>query len=111
MFRRNKYYNHKTTVDNIKFDSTKEATYYLMYKQQEKEGKIKDLKLQPRFELQPSFKFMGKTIRKIEYVADFSYYEDNKLYVIDVKGYKTEVYKLKKKLLLYKYPDINFKEV
>ena len=47
----------------------------------------------------------GKHIRAISYVADFYYY-DNKLgcYVVeDTKGFRTDVYKLKKKMFEYKY--------
>lgn len=110
-----KYRSTKVTVDGIKFDSKKEARRYLELKQLEKEGIIKDLVLQPRFLLQPSFKFLGKTIRKIEYIADFSYFDNEKGITIieDVKSEftrKDKVYNLKKKLLLYKYKDIEFRE-
>ena len=71
-----KYRNKRTEYDGIKFDSIKEKNYYIKLKLLEKSGKIKDLKLQVKFELQPSFKFKGKTIRAINYVADFTYYEE-----------------------------------
>lgn len=61
---------------------------------------------------QPSFKREGKTVRAIKYVADFVVtLADGTREVVDTKGYKTPEYKLKKKLLLYKYPGIIFKEV
>ena len=68
-------------------------------------GLIKDLELQKEYILQDKYKINNKTIRKISYIADFSYIsvKDNKLHVIDVKGFKTDVYKLKKKLFEYKY--------
>ena len=68
-----------------------------------KAGVITNLKQQPEFILQRAFKYRGKTIREIKYRADFSYYdvEKKKFIVEDVKGFKTEVYKLKKKMLLY----------
>lgn len=49
---------------------------------------------------------------RIEYVADF-YYKDlsGKWTVEDVKGVRTQVYILKKKLFIEKYPNINFVEV
>jgi hypothetical protein len=34
-------------------------------------------------------------------VADFTYMEDGKLVVEDCKGFKTDVYKIKKKLMLW----------
>lgn len=100
-----KYFNKKVVVDGVKFDSKKEAEYYLYLKSLEKNHKIYDLKLQPHFILQDKFKLNGKTIRKIEYIADFSYYssQDDKLHVVDVKGLKTDVYKLKKKIFEYQY--------
>lgn len=100
-----KYFNKKVVVDRVKFDSKKEAEYYLYLKSLEKNHKIYDLKLQPHFILQDKFKLNGKTIRKIEYIADFSYYssQDDKLHVVDVKGLKTDVYKLKKKIFEYQY--------
>jgi hypothetical protein len=39
--------------------------------------------------------------REVCYIADFVYQEDGKLVVEDVKGHRTEVYKLKKKLMLW----------
>ena len=29
----------------------------------------------------------------------------------DVKGFKTDVYKLKKKMFLFKYPELDFREI
>lgn len=100
-----KYYSKKAIVDNIKFDSKKEANYYLKLKMLERAGAIKDLELQKEYILQDNFKLNNKTIRKIKYKADFSYIStsDDKLHIVDVKGFKTEVYKLKKKLFEYKY--------
>ena len=71
-----------------------------------KAGVITNLKQQPEFVLQRAFKYQGKTIREIKYRADFSYYdvEKKKFIVEDVKGglaTRTEVYMLKKKMLLY----------
>lgn len=107
----NKYRNKKTTYDGITFDSKKEANHYLALKQMERLGIIQELKMQVKFELQPSFKVNEETIRSINYYADFTYYQDGKLIVEDVKGVRTKEYKLKKKMLLYKYKDIEFKEV
>ncbi len=100
-----KYNAKKTVVDGIKFDSRKEAERYKELKALERVGKIDMLELQPRFELQESFKHKGKTIRKIEYVADFLYRDLSTLELVveDVKGVKTDVYKIKKKLFLKHY--------
>ena len=106
-----KYGNKKTKIDGITFDSIKESERYLVLKDMLKNKEIEDLQLQPKFLLQDSFKYDEKTEKKIYYIADFSYKKDGKLIVEDVKGKKTDVYKIKRKLFLYKYKDIEFKEV
>ncbi len=108
-----KYGAKKVIINGIKFDSQKEGNHYLELKLLEKQGLIKDLRIQVRFELQPSYKKNGKTIRAIYYIADFVYYDTFKgqKIVEDTKGYRTEIYKLKKKLFEYKYPDLEIKEV
>lgn len=102
---RSKYNAVKTLVDGIKFDSRKEAKRYQELKLLERVGAIKELELQPRFLLQDKFTLDGVTHRKIEYVADFKFWDNGRRswIVEDVKGVKTEVYKLKKKLFLKKY--------
>ncbi len=110
---RSKYKAKKTLVDGVVFDSKKEAARYQELKLLEKAGVIKDLSLQPNFLLQDKFKYRGKIHRKIEYIADFQYYvvKDKKWVIEDVKGFKTDVYKLKKKLFLKKYgKDYDFVE-
>lgn len=107
----NKYFNIKTEINGIKFDSKKEAERYLVLFDMQKYGEIQELNLQPRFLLQPSFKYNGKTEKAIYYVADFSYIKEGKLVVEDVKGKKTEVYKIKRKLFLKQYNDVVFVEV
>lgn len=99
-----KYKNKKVVVDNILFDSKKEANYYIYLKMLEDAGKIVDLELQKRFVLQQGFKLHGKTYRAITYVADFVYKDqEGQTHVVDTKGYRTEVYKIKKKLFMKKY--------
>lgn len=104
MYRYNKFKNKKTKVDGITFDSQKEANRYLELKLLLKTGKIRELKLQPTYILQDSFKIENKTIRAIKYIADFEYKtKDGKLITEDVKGIKTDVYRIKKKLFEKKY--------
>lgn len=108
-----KYNSSKVEVDGIKFASKLEAKRYRELKQMEEEGKIRDLILQREFVLIPSFKKNGKTYRKTSYFADFCYFdkETSKYMVEDTKGFKTEVYKLKKKLFEEKYPSLTITEV
>lgn len=106
-----KYRAKKTVIDGIKFDSKKEAKRYIVLKALEGKGEIEKLMLQPRFLLQEGFRKNGKAYRKIEYVADFMYEQDGKLIIEDVKGIKTDVYKLKQKLFEKKYQDLTIKEI
>lgn len=108
-----KYHSKKTIIDGIEFDSKKESMRYQELKLLERAGKIRDLKLQPEYELIPKFKKNNKTYRKTIYKADFSYFdiESNKYITEDVKGFKTDVYKLKKKLFEYRYNDLEISEV
>ncbi|MDR1104179.1 MAG: DUF1064 domain-containing protein [Endomicrobium sp.] len=111
--RRNKYGAKKTEIDGIVFDSKKEATRYEELLLLEKAGAIEELTLQKSFLLQEGFvekkpKDIGsKLIRPITYVCDFYYYDKGKgWYVVeDVKGIKTEVYKIKKKMFLKQFGD------
>lgn len=106
-----KYRAKKTEIDGIKFDSKKEAKRYIALRELEKQGNIEKLMLQPRFLLQEGFRKNGKTYRKIEYVADFMYQQGGKVIVEDVKGMKTDVYKLKQKLFEKRYQDLTIKEI
>ncbi len=101
------------TYNNIVFDSKKEMKRYKELLLLEKAGDISDLILQPSFELQPSFQSQyGKKIRAINYVADFQYYSvSSDCWVVeDVKGVKTKEYLIKKKMFMYQYSHIIFRE-
>lgn len=100
---RSKYHARKTTADGITFDSLKEADRYLTLKGMEEEGLIEGLRRQVRYELVPAFDVDGTHYRPVYYVADFVYVEDGKEVVEDVKGVKTDVYRLKSKLFAYRY--------
>lgn len=98
-----KYHERKTEVDGITFDSADEARRYVQLKMLVAAGEIKDIELQPKFVLQPSFKHGKRTIRAITYRADFRYTEvaTGEEVVEDVKGMETPVFQLKAKMLLY----------
>lgn len=106
----NKYFNKKVVIDGIKFDSKKEANYYTKLKLLKQTGLIWDLELQKKYILQKGFEFNGKKIREISYIADFVYEDKNGIHVVDTKGFKTDVYKLKKKMFIKKY-GIDIEEV
>ena len=112
----NKYHNKKVIYNGIKFDSKKERTRYITLKQLEKAGIIKELELQPKFLLLDTVHYKDKTYPKTYYKADFKYFDNEKgKYIVeDVKSpitAKDKVYRLKIKMLLTKYPDIDFIEV
>lgn len=120
----NKYKNHKITVDNIKFDSKKEANRYFELRLLEKAGKIADLQRQVKYVLIPAQRepdkvgarggvIKGKLIeRECAYIADFVYkdLEKQELVVEDTKGFRTPEYIIKRKLMLYNY-NIKIREV
>lgn len=97
----NKYRNIKTTVDNIQFDSKKEAARYGQLKLLVKAGEIADL------ELQPQYRLYVNEVLICRYIGDFKYVDvkeskkvnDLVRVVEDAKGVKTPAYRLKKKLM------------
>jgi hypothetical protein len=121
---RAKYGNKKTVVDGIKFDSMREAARYRELKLLEKAGKITELQLQVEFVLAPGVKYADKRpTPPIRYIADFVYFEvvdapkeiapTGKIYrhtVEDAKGMRTQVYKIKKHLMMAAHK-IEVKEV
>ena len=114
MARRSKYNAKKITIDGHNFPSKREAERYCELKLFLKAELIRNLVLQPRFLLQDEFfDKNGVKHKKIEYVADFLYIDnDGKAIVEDVKGVLTDVYKLKKKMFLKKYDDqYEFREI
>lgn len=95
----NKYRNVKEKVNGITFASKKEARRYKELVLMEKAKAIQDLQLQITFPLIKKSKYG----REIKYIADFVYYEEGRLVVEDTKGYRTPVYKLKKRLMAELY--------
>lgn len=98
------------TGELILFDSKLEKQYYdevvVPYL---KQGIIVKAELQKKYTLQPSFKYNGETIRAIDYVSDFTLtYADGSILVIDIKGQATADAKIKKKMMHYVYPELNF---
>ena len=110
---RSKYGNRKTTVNGVTYDSAKEARRGAELRLMERAGLISDLQAQVKYILIPAQRQRGKVVeRAATYIADFVYKQDGKTVVEDVKSpaTRTDVYKLKKKLMLYKF-GIEIKEV
>lgn len=93
--KKSKYSNEKTKVDGISFASRAEARRYGELKLLALGGEIRNLEMYPRFTL-------AVNDQKIcTYVADFRYYDikRKRVRIEDVKGARTAVFILKKKLL------------
>lgn len=96
----------KVELDGYKFDSKKEAQFYQQLKLRKLANDIVDFRLKPKFILQPAFVKNGKKIGAITYTADFLIVEnDRSQTVVDVKGFATAMFKLKKKMFEYVFKD------
>ena len=119
-----KYRNRKIAMDGESFDSIKEFRRYQELKLMEKAGLVYDIQRQVKFKLIPSQREYtdeltatgkpkkGKLIEHAcNYYADFVYKDQYGLQVVeDVKGVRTEAYKIKRKLMLWLH-GIRIKEV
>ncbi len=114
---KHKYGAKPKVVDGIRFASTKEANRYAELKLREKAGDLLDLILQPRFALKVPYvsgfvqdgthseAIEGLPLKIGEYRGDFQYRECDhgnghrgfRTVVEDVKGFKTPLYRWKKK--------------
>jgi hypothetical protein len=97
---KSKYRAIPTVVDGVRFHSKREAKRYGELKLLQTARIIRDLTLQPRFPIEVNGTVVGR------YDADFRYIDcaTNKSVIEDVKGMKTPVYRLKKKLVEALYP-------
>lgn len=100
--RGHKYGAKPMTVDGIRFASQKEARRYGELKLLQRAGEIHGLELQPAYWLMAE----GETLKPIgTYRADFKYCQcrrgkkcdETRVVVEDVKGFKTPLYRWKKK--------------
>ncbi len=106
MSQASKYHNRKTVYKGIQFDSQKEENRYRELELLERAGEIRNIELQPRYELTVN----GQKICK--YFGDFRYEEvaTGEVITEDVKGFRTKEYMLKKKLVKALY-GIEIREV
>jgi hypothetical protein len=105
----------RTVVNGWTFDSKREAARYLELLAIGELGEIRNLELQPRFPIRARANDAPVTVIVARYVADFRYEERNPKWfptdtacawrdvVEDVKGAKTPMYRLKKKLVEAQY--------
>lgn len=103
--KKTKYGNKKTSYKGFLFDSKKEAERAMELDSLKKKGVI--ISWFP----QPEFKIIHNDVKICSYFADFSVqYHNGYVEYEDVKGVKTDVYKLKKKLVLA-FHGITIKEI
>jgi len=91
--KKSKYGNTKVTVDGITFDSKQEAARYGELQLQQMAGLITQLTVHAVLPI-----YYG-TVLVCNYKCDFQYFRAGARVVEDVKGFSTDVYKLKKKLV------------
>lgn len=99
-----KYRNRKTVVDNITFASKREADRYSELKFLAWSKKISFFSVQPKFPIEI------KGVKVGEYRGDFAYQENGKWVCEDSKGFRTDLYKFKRKCFLAAYPEWEHRE-
>ncbi len=110
---RSKYGNRrvKDIESGYTFDSQAEFLRYRELRLLEYSGQINSLRVHPRYEIIPSFKHNGKKYRPTYYEPDFVYVEGGRTIAEDIKGKATQVYRIKMRLFILQYEDIEFREV
>jgi hypothetical protein len=93
----NKYHNHPTTVDGIRFDSKKEARYYEELKIRQQLGEVS------YFLRQVAIHLPGGTRLVVDFQVHFTDPELKPDYV-DVKGKKTTAFLIKQREIEHHYP-------
>lgn len=105
MTARHKYGARPTVVDGQRFDSAAEARRWSELRLLERAGTIRGL------ERQPEFVCAINGVRICAYRADFRYFDGQKNIVEDVKGVRTPLYRLKKRLVEALHPGVTIVEV
>lgn len=97
-----KYRNIQTEYNGFKYMSKKEAEYAMTLDSLKKASNKKDRVIS--FENQPPFPIFINGIKVFTYISDFKvFYADGRVEIVDVKGVKTDVYRLKKKCVQAQY--------
>ena len=99
--KKSKYKNIRVQYNGKWFDSKKEMRRYQHLELLQRAGKIKNLCCQVTYNLLPTTRIGGQTQRKTTYTADFVYWDIEKdcEVIEDVKGMRTDAYKIKRKLM------------
>ncbi|VVD74761.1 hypothetical protein PAQ31011_00808 [Pandoraea aquatica] len=97
--KRSKYGNKPCELGGEKFDSEKEMHRWLVLTAEENAGLISGLLRQVSFEIAASVVIDGRKRPARHYVADFVYQRDGVTVIEDVKGFLTQMYRLKRHLM------------
>ena len=100
----------KRSYKNVLYASEMEMRFYRDFIEPKiSSGEIIKCDTQVEYELLPAFVYNGQKFAAIHYKSDFNiYYSDGTIKVIDIKGLAKPVDIIKRKLLLSRYPDIDF---
>ena len=110
---RSKYLAKKVHINGMVFDSQHEYERWLQLCLLQRAGKISDLQRQVAYELIPTLREPdtigprggvkpGKLLEHgVKYTADFVYIQDGKTVVEDAKGFRTDDYIIRRKLMLW----------
>lgn len=98
-YKKTKYKNKKTVYNGNKYDSKKEAKYAYQLNLRLRAKDIKKWQRQVRMPIYINNK------KICVYILDFKItHNDNSIEFVDVKGFETDVFKLKKKMFEAYYP-------
>ena len=99
------------TYNGIIFDSELEMKFFRDYiLPLHESGEIESYELQRSYELQSAYERDGKKVRPIVYKSDFELtMADGTHLTIDIKGMLKPLEILKHKILLHKYPELDFR--
>ena len=85
-----------TIYNGIKYRSKLEVSFAKFFEKEKIKAEYEPFKLT----LLPSFRYNGEAIRAITYTPDFIIDYCGKKYIIEVKGFPNDAYKIKKKYIL-----------
>lgn len=101
MMKRHKYYAKPQKTEDGYFASKKELKRWEELKLLEADRQISELARQVPFILHGA-----NGVQVCKYIMDHVYREDGKMIAEDCKGFKTEAYRLKRKMFIAEYGDL-----
>lgn len=106
---RNKFNNTKTVYNGNKYDSKREAEKAMELDMLKNNGDVLEWTPHPKYLIIPRYLMKnGKVARPAYYIPDFWVkYADGTEVIIDIKGFITPEFKLKKKMWEYRYRETN----